>query len=210
MKALLADSMRELDELRVLQYTVELNARGTSSYDIFECLLAGIRAVGAQYEAGTYYLADLIMAGHILKSVMTKVLVFQDSEEYRSFGRVVIATVQDDIHDLGKNVITELLRHNSFEVKDLGVDASPDSIVRAVREYAPHILILSGTLNVSAARMAETVTALKAAGLRDRVRVVVGGPCVTASSSAAMGADAHSESIKDCLRICYALMAMSV
>jgi methanogenic corrinoid protein MtbC1 len=209
LKRLLVDGMRELDELKVLQCTVELIAEGTSSYEIFECLLEGIREVDAQYEAGRYFIADLIMAGHIMKSVMTKVLVFHDFEEYSSFGRIVAATVKDDIHDLGKNVIVNILRYNSFEVTDLGVDVSMDSIVSAVSEYAPNILILSGALTASAGRMAETISALEAAGLRRRVKIITGGACVTAASAAAMGADAWCDSVKDCLKTCHAFMAMA-
>jgi methylmalonyl-CoA mutase cobalamin-binding domain/chain len=208
-KRQLIDSMRDLDELKVLQYTVELTADGVSSYEVFEALLEGIRAVDALYEAGRYFIADLIMAGHILKSVMSKVLVFHDFGEYKSFGRVVIATVKDDIHDLGKNVIADVLRYNGFEVSDLGVDVSSESIVKAVLEYAPNIVILSGTLSASAFRMGETISALEAAGLRGAVRIITGGAGVTAEIAGAMGADAFSSSVEDCLKLCHAFMALA-
>lgn len=208
-KQLLIDSMRDLDELRVLQYTVELEAEGVSSAEVFGALLKGIREVDVLYEAGRYFIADLIMAGHILKSVMTKVLVFQDFGEYSSFGRVLIATVKDDIHDLGKNVIADILRYNGFEVIDLGVDVSSESIVKAAVEYAPNIVILSGTLSASALRMGETISALEAAGLRGAVRIVVGGSGVTSEIAGAMGADAFSDSVEDCLKLCHAYMALA-
>lgn len=207
--SILIASMRDLDELKVLQHTVELLAEGVSSYEVFEGLLEGIRQVDALYEAGRYFIADLIMAGHIMKSVMTKVLVFRDMGEYSCFGKVVIAAVKNDIHDLGKNVIKDILRYNGFEVVDLGVSVSSDSIVKAVREYAPNILILSGTLSASEAEMALSIRALQESGLRRQVRVIVGGACVTAESAAAMGADAYSASVKDCLRLCHDFMALA-
>ncbi len=203
---MLVDSMRELDELRVLQYSVEMMAEGISSLEIFDKLLEGVSEVDALYEAGRYFIADLIMAGHILKSVMTKVLVFRGFEEYSSFGTVVIATVRGDIHELGKNVITELLKSNGFTVHDLGADAAIESIVRAVREYSPHILILSGTLKKSADEMAACVRALKTTGLRERLRLIVGGGAVTPQTALELGADAYSASVKDCLKTCYDFM----
>ncbi len=206
---LLKESMRDLDELRVLQYAVEMAAEGHSSYEIFESLLEGIGAVDALYESGRYFIADLIMAGHIMKSVMNKVLVFHGSEEFSSFGKVIIATVKDDIHELGKNVVTDVLRHNGFEVVDLGADVSPERITEAVREMAPNILILSGTLKSSAKRMAESIAALIRAGLRRSIRVVVGGGAATPQTAEEMGADAYSANIKDCLKACHTFMAMA-
>ncbi len=207
---LLVDSMRDLDELLVLQYSVEMAANGRSSYEIFEILLEGIKEVDALYESGQYFIADLIMAGHIMKSVMTKVLVFKGFEEFTSFGKVIIATVKDDIHELGKNVITDVLRHNGFEVVDLGVDVASESIVDAVREYAPNILILSGTLSSSPRRMAESISALEHFGLRGSIQILVGGACVTAQSAKGMGADAYSSNIKECLKTCHEFMALAV
>jgi dimethylamine corrinoid protein len=205
----LIEAMRDLNELRVLQLTVEMMSEGVSSYEIFENLLTGIQAVDSLYEEGEYFIADLIMSGHIMKSVMTKVLVFKGYEEYSSFGRVVIATVKNDIHELGKNVITEILRYNGFQVHDLGVDVSSERIVEAVREEKPNILILSGTLNESLAYMTESIRALEAAGLRKNIRIIVGGAPVTAKKAAGMGSDAFSMSVMDCLKTCHEFMAMA-
>ncbi len=204
---LLRESMRDLDELWVLRYAVEMTAAGRSSFEIFELLLEGIGEVDALYEAGSYFIADLMMAGHIMKSVMNKVLVFQGFEEYSCFGRIVIAAVRGDIHELGKDVITGLLRHNGFEVYDLGADASPQRITEAVREYEPDILILSGTMKSSVESMADTISDLEHAGLRENVRIIVGGNAVTPQSAEEIGADAHSPDIKECLRACHEFMA---
>lgn len=206
---LLVESMRDLDELSVLQRSVEMAAVGTSSYEIFECLLEGLREVDARYEAGEYFIADLIMAGHIMKSVMSKVLVFRDFGELSSFGKVVIATVKDDIHDLGKNVIVGVLRHNGFEVMDLGTDVSSERIVQATQEFSPNIVILSGTLSESPKRMADILADLEASGLRKNVRVIVGGASVTLATAAGMGADAYSGNVKDCLKACHEFMALA-
>jgi methanogenic corrinoid protein MtbC1 len=205
----LVSGMRDLDELVVLQSAVEMAAGGRSSYEIFEKLLEGLREVDARYESGEYFIADLIMAGHIMNSVMRKVLASGGFEDFTSFGRVIIATVKDDIHELGKNVISDVLRHNGFEVTDLGVDVPQERIVETVRSLKPNILILSGTLTDSPKRMAETIAALTEAGLRARIRIIVGGPSVTRQSAKAMGADIFSAGIKDCLKACHEVMALA-
>lgn len=203
---LLKESIRDLDELRVLQYSVEMAAEGRPSYEVFEALLGGFGEVGALYETGRYFIADLMMAGHIIKSVMNKVL-FQGYEQPGSIGKIVIATVKDDIHELGKNVIAHVLRHNGFEVADLGADVSPERITEAVGEFAPDILILSGMLKSSACRMAESIAALLSAGLRGSIRIIVGGASVTPEAAVKMGADAYSSDIRNCLKACHAFMA---
>jgi methanogenic corrinoid protein MtbC1 len=208
-KQMLADAMRDLDELGVLQLAVELTAEGISSRVVFDTLLEGLREVDARYESGEYFIADLIMAGHILKSVMNKVLVFNGFEDFQSFGSIVIATVRDDIHELGKNVIADVLKYNCFEVTDLGADVPKERIVEAVRAVAPDILILSGMMPESHIRMAETIAALEEAGLRRGVRVIVGGASVTPESAAAMGADGYSGGVMDCLRACHEFMALT-
>ena len=209
LKQQLVENMRALEEVRVLDNTVKLLAEDVSSYEIFELLLEGIAEVDALYESGQYFIADLIMAGHIMQSVMNKVLVFDKFEEFSSFGKIVIATVEHDIHDLGKNVISDMLQHNGFTVWDIGVDVSAESIVQAVKEYSPNIVILSGMLTQSAGQMSKTIKALEAAGLRNRVRIIVGGPSVNPELSSAMGADAYSADVKECLRLCHGFMAQA-
>lgn len=209
LEQMLVESMRDLDEMRVMRYSVEMAEAGISSYVIFEKLLEGLKEVDIQYETGQYFIADLIMAGHILKNVMKKVLLFDGSEEYESFGRIVIATVKDDIHELGKNVITNVLEHNGFTICDLGVDVSAERITEAVMAFKPHILLLSGSLSGSPQQMSETIMTLADAGLRNKIRIIVGGAAVTARLADDIGADAYSATIKDCLMTCHTFMAMA-
>jgi trimethylamine corrinoid protein len=202
----LIDSMRELNEMRVLQISVEMKRQDISSYVIFEYLMEGMRQISALYEEGKYFIADLIMARHTMKSVINKVLNFYEFKEFSSFGRVVIATVKDDIHALGKDVVADILRHNCFEVSDLGVDVSTDRIVDAVRNESPDILMLSGSLSGSPERMKESISAVHKAGLRDGIRIIVGGQAVTHDIAASIGADAYSADIMECLKLCHKFM----
>lgn len=202
-------AVEDLNEMRTLNLALDMAEAEESAFAIFDALLEGIRRVDARYEAGEYFIADLIMAGHIMRSVMDTALVFPGSEEERRMGRVVICTVQGDIHDLGKQVIIELLQHNGFRVSDLGVDTPPRRVVEAVREQQPNILILSGTLSGSARSMRETIRALEESGLRKQVRILLGGAAVKGRSPGLMGADRCGETVLDSLRICHEFMALA-
>ena len=124
-------------------------------------------------------------------------------------GSVILCTVQGDIHDLGKRVVAEVLAHNGFRVRDLGVDVSPETAVAAIRETAPDILILSGTLNLSARSMRETIRAVEKSGLRRSVRILVGGAAVKDVSPRVLGADAKSDAVLDALGKCHGFMALA-
>lgn len=205
----LIGAMRELNEVKALTLALDMVEAEESAYTIFEALLEGIRQVDARYEAGEYFIADLIMAGHIMKSVMETALVFPDTEERGSMGSVLLCTVQGDIHDLGKRVVAEVLEHNGFLVRDLGVDVSPADTVAALRETRPDILILSGTLNLSAKSMRETIRAVEKSGLRKSVRILVAGAAVQSVSPRVLGADDKSGDILDTLGKCHGFMALA-
>ena len=194
----LSAAVGELNEMKALTAALDLAESDASGYAIYEALVEGIRRVDKRYEAGEYFIADLLMAAHIMRSVLETALRTPGEERFPSMGKVLICTVQGDIHDLGKLVIADVLRHNGFEVTDLGVDAAPDTVVQAIRSHKPHILILSGTIR-----------AVEASGLRKKVRILVGGQAVKDRSPRLLGADARSDSVLDCLRICHEFMAQA-
>jgi methanogenic corrinoid protein MtbC1 len=201
--------MEELNEMKALTAALELADNDVSAFAIFEALLEGIRRVDKRYEAGEYFIADLIMASHIMRSVMDTALIFPEEGKGPSMGKVLICTVQGDIHDLGKTMIGEVLQHNGFQLVDLGVDVAPDTVVQAIRTHAPQILILSGTLQASALSIRGTIRTVEASGLRKTVHILVGGPAVKGLSPRLLGADARSDTVLDCLRICHEFMAQA-
>ena len=200
----LIDAMRELDEMRVLNLTMDLSEQGVSAFDIHETLMEGIREVGRKYEAGDYYIADVIMAGHIIQSAMKSILIFREDTDRPILGQVLICTVQGDIHDLGKTAVGEILHANGFQVTDLGVDTPPETVAEAVRRDAPDVLILSGTLTASSRSMRNIIRNLEQTGLRKNLRIIVGGPAVNGLSPRLLGADAKSDTVLDALRLCRA------
>ena len=155
---------------------------------VTEGMAAGMNIVGEKFERGEYFLSELVVAGAVMTDGMEIINPhIKGSVEAR--GKVVIATVEGDNHDIGKTIVTTLLRANSFEVVDLGIDVPTQRIIDAVREQKPDILGLSALITVTMPAMGEVIEGLKAAGLRDRVKVIVGGTPVTREFADSIGAD---------------------
>jgi len=145
-----------------------------------EELRLGLEVVGDNFEKGKYFLFQLIMAGEIFKDA-TALIIPKIRERYgsvRKRGKFLIGTVAGDIHDLGKNIVATLLECAGFEVVDLGVDVPADVFVEKIRQHKPQIVGMSGLLTASIDQMEKTIVALEHAGLREKVRVIVGGGIV--------------------------------
>jgi 5-methyltetrahydrofolate--homocysteine methyltransferase len=187
--------LADLEEEAALARVRERLAGGEPAEAILDDCQEALVIVGERYRAGTYYIAGLIMAGEIFRETMEilEPLVEQPSEG-PSAGRVLVCTVQGDIHDLGKNLLVMLLRSMRFEVEDLGVDVPPDDVVRAVLARPPDVLGLSGMLVSAFPTMRTTIEAVRAAaaprGLR--IPIVVGGGQMTAETASWVGADGWS------------------
>ena len=158
--------------------------------------------VGEKYDTGEYFLSELVVAGAVMKEGMEVINPYLKGDSSKRLGKVVIATVEGDNHDLGKNIVTTLLGVHSFEVVDLGKDVPTDKIIDAVKERKPDILGLSALLTVTMPKMGEAIEALKAADLREKVKVIVGGSPVTPEFAESIGADHCAvnalEGIKKC------------
>jgi methanogenic corrinoid protein MtbC1 len=148
--------------------------------------------VGKRYEEGIYFLPELMLAGEmliqvadILKPELAKL------PEVKRHGKVLIGTVQGDIHDIGKNIVTFMLDVNGFEVLDLGVDVSPQKFMEAIQDFQPQVIGLSGFLTLAFDGMKETIEAIETAGLRDGVKIMIGGGQVNDEICKYAGADAY-------------------
>ena len=201
-KEKLSEYLAELDREAVFAATETLLADGATAREIISRLLAGMELVNSKCEAGEYFISDLIMANHIYREAMDRVMRGRPIYRRDIIGRALLGTVQGDIHELGKNLISIILQNGGFETVDLGADVSPERFVSAVLTCAPDVLILSGTISGSEIMMEKTVEALKKSGVRDCVHLILGGNCVTEEQAMRMGADAYSESLIGCLGIC--------
>jgi 5-methyltetrahydrofolate--homocysteine methyltransferase len=165
-------------------------------------LAGGLRIVGEKFERHEYFLSDLVVAGEVAKDGMRVALPHLRGASVATRGRVVLATVRGDHHDIGKSLVATLLEASGFDVVDLGVDVPTAEIVAAVEAQRPQVLGLSALLTVTMPMMAEVIRALEAAGLRDSVKVIVGGSPVTTEFAEAIGADARAASAVDGVRRC--------
>jgi methanogenic corrinoid protein MtbC1 len=172
-----------------------------------EGLSAGVRTVGERFEAGEYFLTDLVLAGEVMKVGLSPLELLLASQEVRGNGTVVLATVKGDIHEIGKNLVGTMLGAAGFEVVDLGVDVPASRIVSAVRKHNAGILGLSVLLTTMVGQLQVVVEELTEAGLRSQTRIVIGGACTTPELAEQMGCDAHGADAVAAVRICEGLMA---
>jgi len=155
-----------------------------------EGLGEGMRLVGERYELGEYFLAELVMAGVTMNEAMDLIRPVLDRKRRSYVGKVVIGTVEGDLHDIGKNIVVSMLQSAGFEVVDIGVDVSPARFVETVKLEEPEIVCLSTLLSVTLPNVEAVVHALERAGLRGKVKVLVGGRCLNPEMARGIGADA--------------------
>jgi len=156
-------------------------------------LLPAMDRVGKSFEKGESFLPELLMAGEAMKASVELLRPELSSDAASYAGKYVIGTVQSDLHDIGKNIVILMLQGNGWDVTDLGIDISPEQFCDVIAEGDFDILGLSGLLTFTIPMMAETINALKAAGLRNRIKIMVGGAPVTQSFADQVGADAYAK-----------------
>jgi methanogenic corrinoid protein MtbC1 len=192
MSSQLTQAMSDLEEAAVLEEVRARLARGDASAAILEDCREGMADVGKRFEEDEYFISDLMMAGHIFKQATALLGPGDAAEAAAPAGTIVMGTVKGDVHDIGKDLVVGLLRAANFKVDDLGIDVPPERFVEAVRSDGATIVGLSGLLTTSFDPMRDTVAALADAGLRDKVKVMIGGGPVTEEVCAMTGADGWS------------------
>ena len=181
-------ALADLEEDRAIEMAKERLDSGEEPLAVLDDLKKGMGIVGDRYAADEYFIPDLMYAGEIIEQISELLQEEMPDQESETVGTVVLGTVKDDIHDIGKDLVYFMFDLNGFEVIDLGVDVSPETFVEAVEEHDPEIVALSGFLTAAFESMKETVEALEAAGLveefdddglRDGRRVLIGGGQIT-------------------------------
>jgi 5-methyltetrahydrofolate--homocysteine methyltransferase len=187
----LVTAIAEMDDEGAVRMATEMIEGGTPPLDILDACKAGMAIVGERFEKGEYFVPELILAGEMLKQISEIVKPHLSAEgDAPKLGKVVLGTVQGDIHDIGKDIVRFMLEVNGFEVNDLGVDVAVDRFVEAVRTDQPDVVALSGFLTLSYDAMRDTVAAFNAAGLRDGIKIMIGGGTVDEQVRVFAGADA--------------------
>jgi 5-methyltetrahydrofolate--homocysteine methyltransferase len=153
-------------------------------------LIRAMAEVGRKFECGEYFIPEMLIAARAMQNGLSLLRPYLVTANVQAIGKVVIGTVQGDLHDIGKNLVAMMLEGAGFEVIDLGVDASPEKYVQAVREHHPDLVACSALLTTTMPRMKDIIEALKENGLRDQVKVMIGGAPVTEAFAHQIGADA--------------------
>jgi methylmalonyl-CoA mutase cobalamin-binding domain/chain len=186
--------MREDDVLAAVRAA---NDAGVAPAEVIAALQAGMKSIGDKYEAGEYFLSELIMSAEIFKRALEELGLDRSAADTGTRGTVVLGTVHTDIHDIGKNIVVSVLSANGFKVVDLGVDVPAQQFVEAVRESGARVVGLSCLLTTAFPAMQETIAALAEAGLRDTVTVMIGGGPVSADLAQQLGADGAGMSAQE-------------
>jgi len=175
---------------------------GIAPLEIFEDGISqGMEIVGDQFEDGTYFLADLVMAGEVVKEAMPMLEKKLGQEASGKKGKVVLATVSGDIHEIGKNIVGMLLNVNGYEVIDLGVDVSSEKILETVKNTGARLIGLSVLLSTMIGSIKEVIDTMTEAGLKDKVKIAIGGACTSEQLKEEMGADAYGETAIQAVKI---------
>lgn len=185
----------ELEEEKVLEMLngfVATNPSEEEAQKVVQACQEGMAMVGDLFESGEYFVGDLIFAGELLTEAIDVLKPVIGSGTTTKVGSIVIGTVHGDLHDIGKNIFKSMAEAAGFEVYDLGIDQPVQAFVDKVKEVKPTVVGMSGVLTLALESMKDTVDALKEAGVRDTVKIIIGGNPVTKEACEHIGADAFT------------------
>lgn len=202
-----AQSVIEGDIDRVKDLTKILLDSGTDPLEIInQGLIAGMNVVGERFKAGDMFVPEVLMCARAMSSGMELVKPKIADRKVQSAGRFLIGTVKSDLHDIGKNLVAMMVESAGFEVINLGIDIAPEKFVEAIKEYKPDIVGMSALLTTTLPFMKDTIEAIEEAGLRDQVKIIIGGAPVTQSYADEIGADGYAAEAASATELCKKLM----
>ena len=201
----LVEAISEMREEEAFALAKAMLDRGDDPVRVLELCREAMDIVGKRFEKQEYFLPELVLAGEMLENIgaIAKPLIQEKSGgETIKLGRVLIGTVHGDLHDIGKNIVTFMLDINGFEVKDIGIDVPVAKFVEEIREFKPSVVGLSGFLTLAFDSMKETVQAIEAAGLRNQMKIMIGGGQVDEAVRTYTGADAYGSNAVAAVTLC--------
>lgn len=202
------DAVVEGDNSSVQQYVQEaLNAGQPATTILNEALIPGMAEVGRLFEEGEYFVPEMLISARAMKTAMGLLKTQLQQSDMKYAGKVIIGTVKGDLHDIGKNLVALMLEGAGFQVKDLGSDVTPEKYVEAVKENDANIVAMSALLTTTMGNMKATVAALEEAGLRGKVKIMVGGAPVTESFAKQIGADGYASDASRAVAVAKSLSA---
>ena len=187
--------------------TSKAMANGVTPMDLVtNHMIPAMEEVGRRFECEEYFVPELLLSGRAMKGALELIRPLLAAGGVEPTGRVVIGTVKGDLHDIGKNLVASMLEGGGFEVRDLGADVAPEKFIGAVKSSHADIVALSALLTVTMPAMKTTIEALRQAGFRDRVKVIVGGAPVTRRYAEEIGADGFSENASAAVTLARSLL----
>jgi len=202
------DSIIDGDQAETTKNVQQALDEGLSPVEILnEGMVKAMAEVGRLFEEGEYFVPEMLIAARVMQAGLALIKPQLVKAHVRSSGTVVAGTVKGDLHDIGKNLVCMMLEGAAFEVVDLGADVSPDMFVEAVKSNGANIVAMSALLTTTMPNMRVTIEALKAAGLRDKVKVLVGGAPLSEDYAKKIGADGYSADASKAVAVAKALVA---
>jgi trimethylamine corrinoid protein len=203
LKEQLTDAIAEMQEDEAYRLAETMLAEGQAPQSVLDGAREAMTIIGARFEKGEYFLPELIIAGELLRRIgdLVKPRLAAASPQGGTQGKVLIGTVAGDIHDLGKDIVIFMLDVNNFQVMDLGVDVPADKFIEAIKEFKPQVVGLSGFLTLAFEQMKRTVEAISTAGLRDHVKIMIGGAIMDDKAAKFIGADAYGADAAEAVKL---------
>ena len=193
---------------QAVDVTNQANADGVEPQAIINgYMIKAMEEVGQRFQRGEAFVPNLLMAARAMKGSLDILKPLMKGDASNTLGKVVIGTVKGDLHDIGKNLVASMLEGCGFEVINLGVDVPSEKFIAAIKENNADILCLSALLTTTMNYMKDVIEALKADGLRDKVKVMVGGAPVTALFAEQVGADGYSEDASEAVALARRLVS---
>lgn len=203
MEELLIQAVKNVNEKDILMLVDQAFATGYTPTQIIEILKKGMDCVGKEYEVGNYFIADLMMSGIIFKEILSQERMKPNvvNDKHDGKGTILVGTVKGDLHDIGKGLFSGMALSCGYDIVDLGVDVKPQTFVDQIKELKPQILALSGVLHTAIKSMKDTVDLIDENGLRDQIKIIVGGNPLTLETFHFIGADAYSRDAAEGINI---------
>jgi len=193
---------------RVKQLTQQAIGAGNNPVEIInQGLIPGMSVVGARFKAGQMYVPEVLMSARAMNAGMDIVKPLILSEDIPSAGKVVLGTVKGDLHDIGKNLVGMMLESAGFTVINVGVDAGPEKFLQSIKEHQPGVIGMSALLTTTMLAMKDTIELLKEEGLRDKVKVMIGGAPISQDFADEIGADGFAPDAGSAADLCKKLLA---
>ena len=181
-------------------------AAGMAPGEVLDTMVNAMGEVGQLFEEGEYFVPEMLIAARAMKTGMDILKPELVDADIQPAGKIVAGTVRGDLHDIGKNLVCMMLEGAGFQVVDLGSDVSPEAFVQAVNEHQPDFIAMSALLTTTMPNMQTTIEALKAAGVRDQVKVLIGGAPITDAYAAKIGADGYAPDASRAVKLAKALV----